>query len=277
MQPDQQTDLAFLTHLGQHLVAMCGSYSSVNDQGKPTGPARFYSYTGTVFEILGKWCIATAGHCLKSLDNAVADPKVLVEAQVLMDYFGPNVRNKMPLPFKPLEQGFIYVDDDGLDFGFVVLSDLWRQNLACNGIVPFTSKQWHFPADHEFESYGIVGCPDEYTGGVPSFDMESMLGYVRPVFVPLRRLPDDTKQTFPRFRGEIVYKGTQERIEGMSGGPIFGFFREADDVKYLVVALQSRWDRRSIVLGCLIPNMMRCVEQKLREYVAQSQCLSPSA
>lgn len=97
----QQSDQAFLKHLGQHLVAMCGSYVQLNDNGEPVGPRTFYSYTGTVFEILGKWCIATAGHCLKSLEKATNHPKILIETQVLADYFGPRATNETPLPFKP--------------------------------------------------------------------------------------------------------------------------------------------------------------------------------
>lgn len=273
MHTDEQSDRAFLKHLGQHLVAMCGSYVHLNNKGEPVGSPTFYSYTGTVFEILGRWCIGTAGHCLKSLEDATNHPKVLVEAQVLADYFGPKATNNMSFPFKPLEEGLLYVDQDGLDFGLVILSDLWKQNLARNGIVPFTPKQWHFPADHEFESYAIVGFPDEYTGGAASFDTKSMVGHVKPSYIPLQRLPDDTKETFTRFKGEILHKGTQERIKGMSGGPIFGFFRAAGEVKYLLVALQSRWDERSTVFGCSIPNMMLCIEHKLNEYIGHVQRL----
>ena len=177
----------------------------------------------------------------------------------------------MPLPFKPLEEGFLYVDYEGLDFGLVIISDLWRQNLERNGIVPFTSRQWHFPATHAFEKYAIVGFPDEYTGTAVSNGQEPLIGQVKPCYVPVERLPDDTRKSFPRFKGKILDMGNQQRIEGMSGGPIFGFFYEGGHVKYLLLALQSTWDERSTVFGCPIPTMMKCLEQKIREYLDSSR------
>lgn len=224
-----------------------------------------------VFEVLGRWCVATAGHCLRHLEQATSHPKVRVESQVLADYFGPNVTNAMSVPFKPLDEGFLYVDEDGLDFGLVVISDLWRQNLARNGIVPFTSRQWHFPATHSFEKYAIVGFPDEYTGTAVLNMQEPLIGQVKPCYVPVERLSDDTSKSFPRFKGQILDMGNQQRIEGMSGGPIFGFFHEGGQVKYLLLALQSSWDERSIVYGCPIPTMMKCLEQKVRHYLASSR------
>ena len=262
-------DKKFLMHLGQHLVALCGSYVKLDENGEPSGPPTFYSYTGTLLEINGKWCVATAGHCLKNLENAINHPKVRVETQVLADYFGPNVTNQNPLPFNPLEQGVLYVDDDGLDFGLVYVNELWQQNLARNGIVPFSSKQWNFPDKLSFESYALIGFADEYTGGSASPSGSTMIGHVMPSYIPLSRLPDDTKETYQRFRAEIVDKGNQKRIEGMSGGPIFGFFREDGDVKYLLVALQSRWDERKTVFGCLTKKMMKFVEQELRARLGQ--------
>jgi hypothetical protein len=275
MESNELEDKRFLLNLGQHLVAMCGSYVYLDDQGKQMGDPIFYSYTGTVFEILGKWCIGTAGHCLKSIKDATDNPGVRVEAQILADYFGPNVTDKTPIPFKPLEEGYGYLDEDGLDFGFVALSDLWKRNLERNGIVPFTSRQWNFPADFAFEHYGIVGFPDEYTGKSPFARPTSTTGHVKPTLVSVERMSDDTTKPFAQFKGKILDKGDQESIKGMSGGPIFGFFREGGEVKYLLVALQSWWDERSKVFATPIPTIMRSLEQNLREYQRRAQPQNP--
>jgi hypothetical protein len=275
MEPDELSAKTFLLNLGQHLVAMCGSYVPLTDKGEPAGPATFYSYTGTILEIFDTWFIATAGHCLQSIKDATDHPKIRVEAQVLADYFGPKATNDTPIPFKPLEQGYLFIDEEGLDYGFVVVSDLWKKNLERNGIVPFTSRQWKFPANLAFERYAVVGFPDEYTDGSATLNSTSMTGYVNPAYVPVERMSDDTSKTFPRFKGRILDKGNQKSIKGMSGGPIFGFFHEAGEAKYLLVALQSTWDERSKVFGCAIPVIMRHLEHKIREY--QSQAESPNA
>ena len=271
MHSAEHLDKAFLKHLGQHLVAMCGSYVAINDKGEPTGPTSFYSYTGTVIQIHDKWCILTAGHCLEKLEAASKNTTIRIECQVLADYFGPNVTNTHSIPFQPLEQGILYVDQDGLDFGLVIVNTLLKMNLARNGIVPFTSQQWHFPAEKVFDSYAIIGFPDEYTEVASPSGATSMSGNIKPTYVPLQRLADDTQHAYPQFKAEIVDMGSQQSIVGMSGGPILGIFREACETKYLLVALQSRWNEIDTVLGCLIPNVMACVQEKLNEYAAQSQ------
>ena len=122
-----------------------------------------------------------------------------------------------------------------------------------------------------FERHAIIGFPDEYTGGHPSSSGASMVGYVKPTYVPIRRLADDTSRTYKRFKGEIIDRGNQESIKGMSGGPIFGFYREGPDVKYLLEALQSEWDKVSIVYACPIKTMMTVLEKRLQEYQADQE------
>jgi hypothetical protein len=268
IQEDEEQRL--LRSLSQHLVAMCGSFIHLNEKGEPSGQPTFYSYTGTIIEILGRWCIATAGHCLHRLEEASKHPRVLIESQILADYFGANATNLTPIPFKPLEQGFLYADSDGLDFGLVIINDLWKQNLERNGIVPFTSKQWNFPSTIPFESFGIIGFPDDDTGGCAG-DAGIMFGHVRPSLVPLRRLDDDTTKPFRRFAGEIIDQGNQKSIKGMSGGPILGFFRENGESKYLLIALQSSWDGRRIAFACPMPVLMKVLEAKCNNYLASTK------
>jgi hypothetical protein len=264
--PDEKE---ILSDLGRHIVAICGSYVPLNNKGEPSDKPSFYSYTGTVFELLGAWYIVTAGHVLRRLEEATNSPAVRIEAQVLADYFGVRTTNRMPLPFKPLEQHCSYIDDDslGLDFGLVSISPLFRKNLDANGILPLSSRQWNFPSAVAFEQHGVVGFPDEYTDGFPSSSGASMVGWVKPTYVPIRRIADDTSKKFARFKGEIIDRGDQESIRGMSGGPIFGFYREGQDTKYLLEALQVEWDRSSLVYGCPVKAMMGVLQARLEEYL----------
>jgi hypothetical protein len=262
--PDEQM---FLKYLSRHIVALCGSYIYLDDKGQPTGEPKFYSYTGIIFEILDHWVIVTAGHVLRSIEDASKHAKVRVKAEVLVDYCGAGAKNNQPIPFKPLEQGWTYVDDDslGLDFGLIFIRPFFKASLQTNGIMPLTSGQWNFPSTVAFEQHAIVGFPDEYTGGHASSSVASMVGHVKPTYVPIRRLPDDTSKTFIRLKGEIIDKGDQESIKGMSGGPIFGFYKEGTDVKYLLEALQVEWDKNSIVYGCPIKTIMLVLKAKLQE------------
>jgi hypothetical protein len=128
----------FLSYLCRHIVALCGSYVSLNEQGQQSGGPTFYSYTGTVFEILGSWCIVTAGHVLHDLEAAQKCPLLRIEAQVLADFCGTGAKSHAPFPFKPLEEGWVYIDDDslGLDFGLVFIRPFYRDCLRPSNFTP---------------------------------------------------------------------------------------------------------------------------------------------
>jgi hypothetical protein len=149
--------------------------------------------------------------------------------------------------------------------------------LKANGIVPLTAGQWNYSGTVAFEHHAIVGFPDEYTGGNMSSSGVSMIGHVTPSYVPIRRVDDDTSPTHARFKGEIIDKGAQNSIRGMSGGPIFGFFRDGGERKYLLEALQSEWDKTSIVFACPIKTIMTVLERRLQEYQAERQTARDSA
>jgi len=269
----------FLKYHGRHIIAICGSYLPLNEKGEQAGVPTFYSCTRTIFEILGSWCIVTAGHVLRNLEAASKCPRVRTEFQVLADYCGVGATNDHPIPFKPLEEGWTFIVDDdlGLDFGLVFIQPFYREILKSNGILPLTSRQWNFPPDLAFETRGIVGFPDEYTEGHPISGGRTMVGRVEPTFVPIRRLPDDTSKKFTRYKGEIIDRGNQQSIKGMSGGPIFGFFQEDGEKKYLLEALQVEWNEVSIVYGCPIKTIMAVLRAKLEEHRrSQSHLPEPS-
>ena len=268
--PDEQM---FLKYLSRHIVAICGSYIYLDDKEQPTGAPKFYSYTGTIFEILGSWAIVTAGHVLRSIEAASKHPKMRIEGEVLVDYCGVGATSAQPIPFKPLEQGWLYLDDDslGLDFGLILVRPFFKASLQTNGIMPVTSRQWNFPNSVTFQQHAIVGFPDEYTGGHASSSGASMVGHIQPSYVPIRRLADDTIKTFVRFKGEIIDMGDQQSIKGMSGGPIFGFYKEGTDVKYLLEALQVEWDKSTIVYGCPIKTIMTVLQVRLQQYQQSQQ------
>ena len=46
----------------------------------------------------------------------------------------------------------------------------------------------------------------------------------------------------PLFYGKVFLGKALSNIEGMSGGPIFGFYQnDKDELRYWLLALQSRW------------------------------------
>jgi hypothetical protein len=77
---------------------------------------------------------------------------------------------------------------------------------------------------------------------------------------------DDMSKTFTRFKGEILDKGNQASIKGMTGGPLFGFYKEGGDLKYLLEALQVAWDKATIVYGCTIKTIMTALQIRLQQH-----------
>lgn len=272
-----------LRALCQHVVAMVGKYVILDEQGRLTGPPKPYSYTGCIFENRGNWFIATAGHVITALNKVAGNPRCRIQSAYLASQFGLGTRSDYPIPFNPLDQPKLPLDESklGLDLGLIYLRPYYRMHLKADGIIPFTPKQWCFPDDLVFESFGVVGFPDEYTLPETGTGVPPGTASIRPVFVPLKKEADDTSKAMRRFQATIIDKGDQNSIVGMSGGPIVGFYREGGESKYLLHAIQSSWNEQDTVYGCYVQDSMRVViavaaaERELEEATGNNSTLDP--
>jgi len=248
-----------LDFFGHHLVGLCGVYEYVNDQGKPTKEPSYYCYTATVLSLSGEWYIATAGHCLENLEKASKHKEIRISHQALVDYNGFAAKVRMPTPFEPLDQDpfHIFREDVGFDFGLVPLRPLFRAGLGANKVIPFGPPQFMSP-DRPFDGYRLVGFPEEFVQ-IERAGGRIVGGRIKLSMIPLEQEPDDSGLPFTRFKGRIIDKGNQQRIQGMSGGPILGYYQTADgDVKYHLVALQSMVTRdQTAVFGCPVGEFLR--------------------
>ena len=98
--------------------------------------------------------------------------------------------------------------------------------------------------------YKLLGIPGELVKVVFN---EIYLG---PTFLNIERFnekPDGFPDVdFPLFYGRVIIGDDLISIDGMSGGPIFAFHRnKKGEMKYWLVALQSRWRPKShIIVAC---------------------------
>jgi hypothetical protein len=54
----------------------------------------------------------------------------------------------------------------------------------------------------------------------------------------------------------------------MSGGPIFGFKKTEEGLKYWIVAIQSWWDKkRRITFGCRVPTFARLLANEFEKAI----------
>ena len=113
--------------LGRHLIALGVTYIALDDNGKRTGPERFFAASGFIMEFGGQWYFATAGHVLQ---EEIAGQRRRHELEIvgttLIAFFGhdnPLVR-VIPVDYDSMPKAFVDDRDLGLDVGLIQLTDL---------------------------------------------------------------------------------------------------------------------------------------------------------
>lgn len=262
--PGELPGEVFVSFMSQHLVALIVEYEIVGQQPKHSSVA----FTGFVIDLDGEWYWATAGHCLgEELDDKLRQGVKLLRAG-FADYFSLGAQHFHLVPY-PYEVGCgLYLDNRelALDFGLIQIPLLTRKAFEKNGVVPV--RNWSYPANQEFSYYKILGFPLHLSRFEEMSDGTLTTG-IRPITVGIERLDPTQVMDCPAeawFAGQIPKEAQIESIKGMSGGPIFGFFRpEGEPWQYYTVALQSWWRPGSrITFGCSVPRFMEAVRRALR-------------
>jgi hypothetical protein len=240
----------------RHLIGLCITFAREGDRAE-LRPARFKAYAGTLIRIRDAFCFLTAGHILREVEQALQSDRVEIRTAVLADTFGRGRFNGHPIPFDLKNARILYVDDDedGLDFGVILLEPHYVRLLARNGIVALEEKNWLHQSSVAFDGYAMLGLPAEFTSEFVSATGNAV---VSPTMFAVQRLavaPSGSKTTrYARFVGQVDPALGLKSIEGMSGGPIFGFTLDERLPRYWVVALQSSWNRtQGTVFGCFVP------------------------
>jgi hypothetical protein len=270
--PEQeQKDLFEL--FGKHLIALTATLTCLKDRPDfKKGFKEFVAYSATVVSYRGGWWLVSAGHIFKDLQKALDDNMVGISNPVIMDYLAAEAANKLPIPFPFMKEDWGFIDNeyDGLDFAVMPLSPVYRACLEKNKIAPFQPSHWVPRPDIRYEGYALLGFPAEKVKGVPAANSPSLTGFIQPSLLALQSLPDEGVTSFPRFKARIKGLGPLTSVKGMSGGPILGFYTEGPDMKYRIVAIQSRWDKKDIVYGCPVPIFMDLVEKYIDSRTSHS-------
>jgi hypothetical protein len=262
------------------LVALTVDLEDLDASGTRTG-VRFMAFSGTVMEFAGVWCLLTAGHILRDLDVGTRMKKFNVLKCDIVDAFGTAPVSVQPIPFDLTTQPMFYIVDAavGVDFGLIPLRSLFAKQMRANGIVALGRENWS--EQHRvgmLDGFLLVGLPATYVE--PQTREGDVAGTVRfaPTVVPLSRRAEpheDSKPTMlTRFCGDFS-RAIDLDIDGMSGGPIFGF--ASDPLRFWIVAIQESWLRPyKVVYGCPLPIIGIMVEfaisqfNRLGEYLAGS-------
>jgi|SRR5580700_4864077 hypothetical protein len=250
---DQTKTSKMIQFFCRHLVALGVTFEHKDSRKSQPAP-QFVAYAGTLIKIHNAVCFLTAGHILEDLEKALKSDQIEIKGAVLADTFGLQCASNHPIPFDLRNAKLFYIDDDreGLDFGVIILEPYYVRLLALNGMVALEEKNWIHQHDVKFETYLMLGLPEEFTSISVNGDAS-----VNPTILKVEGLdcpPSNAAQTqYPRFVGQLPEGLPLKSVKGMSGGPIFGFSHRPE-LRYWVVALQSSWvPERRIVYGCPLP------------------------
>lgn len=218
------------------------------------GPSRFTAYCGTLLRIDNAVLWLTAGHIIREVEKMLASSDVTVDESVLADTFGSDIVSDKPIPVDLGASPRFYRDDDnGLDFGAILLHPHVVRLLTANNVAILEESNWIRQSHVDFNGYLMLGLPDEFTTQDPS----SGLATVSPTIISVKRLdeePDGHKLASSRLTARIADTIPLDSAVGMSGGPVLGFSGDKRELRYWIVALQSSWLReKRIIFACPLP------------------------
>lgn len=266
------SDNAFVSMLCRHLVGLVVEYQSKDDSGAPVHSRAVIS--GFVLELHSRWFWVTAGHTLKDyLDKPINDGTLRIIDSGFADYWVTDAEHRHLYPFR-YEPGcafYIEAAEDSLDFGLIPLDGLMRQAFAKNGVIPISRNNWISQHQLEFSVYKMLGFPAHENrvrtiGGVTA-------NYALTALLDLERITNEEAgpSAGDEWFSARLHPGAKlPSIEGMSGGPIYGFRKVDDRWSYHVVALQSRWwPERRIIFGCSLPRFAEAVYHDMAELLGE--------
>lgn len=247
---------------GRHLVALCVTY---RDKESADTSLRYTAYSCTLLQIDEYYFLLTAGHILGDLNQALKSDTIEVLQAVLRDNPNSGSVHDMPIPFDLKNALMAFIDEDGLDFGVIILHPYYVRLLDANGMVAISEENWARQHTVRFDAHFMLGFPEELTSThVNTIDE----GSITPTMFPVERLdepPGDLPpKPYSRFVGKLPANFSLASVVGMSGGPILGF-NLTPPMRYWVVALQSTWLRdRRLVFGCPLPLLAPLLTEALR-------------
>lgn len=215
--------------------------------------------SGTLIEIDGSVFYLTAGHVVTQMNELLQQHSVRGLSANLVDKFGTQIESHPPIPFAIKDAPRFSIDIDGLDFGVIYLRPYYTSLLSKSGVIALSEEQWSKQGTEKFDFCCLLGVPAELSTSNLLADGSASFS---PTMVPVEQLSEApegvTLTEIDRFIGRIPENLGFESIEGMSGGPIFGFRMRDGELRYWIVALQSRWlASRRIIFGCRLPPIGR--------------------
>ena len=240
---------------GKHLVPIFVEY-------RYDGSEHEAFITAFVIQIRTLVFLATAGHCIRDLQKALADGAT-IEHVHLADGLGELSRFDGGIPFDLRMDEIAWFDEEGyLDYALILLRQWYVNQLRANNVEPLNEKFWS--AGLSYSTYVLLGVPKGTRRVGETTFCEPALYYVDPIEAD--DVPEDLRLKIDgAFYGRVGADSGE--LKGTSGGPIFGLSQTDTGGRYGLVALQSSWyRRRRIIIGYPIQPFAEYVSLQLEKF-----------
>jgi hypothetical protein len=205
----------------------------------------------------GMWFLVTAGHVVKDVRDKLATGQITMHKWRLNDNFASSGLSDEGVPFD-YEGSAKFSECDlgrGLDYGIIQISRHDQRLMEANGIIAVDESRWISQNAVTCDGFMMLGVPEECSA--PFTDEFKRTGYtINATLFAIKaceRPEDVVEPENAWFVAKIADELPLDSIIGMSGGPIFGFRKEGDQLRYWVWAIQSWWDKcRRIAFGCRV-------------------------
>ena len=230
----------FLAAAIHHFVAMAFVTTMPNGEVLPEMRSCF------VAEIEGEWLLVTAGHVIRTLRGYAALGRTLSHFELHDKWSGRRFApyDGVLFHFDPAE--CLFFDQADADYAAWLLDDMTIRGLRAGGVRPIEEVAWRARMPAAYNALLLVGLPKE------TLVQRGSRMDAAPTLIPLELVDAPTLLEKPLHPDVFVARLLQsdqpvvENVDGMSGGPIFGVWREDSGVvKYQLVGVQSGWLRPS--------------------------------
>ena len=256
--------------LGNYLVGLQVNYVFPGSE-----EMRSEIVSGFIVEINERWIWATAGHFIKDIDKNLSGGKIEITGGQWIDHLGtsPIDEGGYPVMYFNLSRMNRYSEELGIDIGFVLLDQLTQQAMSANGIKSLSPESCVSPSIAEFDRYWLSGLPKEWQ--CPDGNSITVANVALPL-IPCADPPECLIKPFPRFYANIVDIGELQNIQGMSGGPVFGFKAQEDGTAHVyLIGLQNGWDKKKCIAACegdrIVPMFFAFVDEMMRRDCDEQQ------
>ena len=199
--------------------------------------------TSFVFSVCDYWFLITAGHCFRQIKEEKIEKGWILSSCSLHDCLGINARFKEPIPFPfDINKAFYFPeinnDDYSFYYGIYPLSSYFKGLFLSNNIKSLNEEVWKKQPKHIDES-ALIGLPSE----LQKFDQGVVIGSSLIFADIVEDKPNEFRNdSLPQIYAKIQMDDGIHSIEGMSGGPLFGFRKyDNGEMRYWLLGLQSRW------------------------------------